>query len=159
MYKQRVYFKHMFMESETSPFACHILMCPFHQLTETASRNLPRKWQLANSKDSWRGMHPFRNSLWKHLDSLCRWVTVTPWPCQGCWRAAGSKHHEQDFHRHGSRCPAGLGIRECPHELFLFEEFPQVVSLYNKTLKCFPINSIQSSMKTEFMNVHSQTIK
>lgn len=108
MYKQWVYFKHTFMESETSLFACHILMCPFHQLTETASRNLARKWQLANSNNSWGETHPFSKWVWTHLESPYRWAMVTLWPCQGCWWAAGSKHREQDFHRHSSRCPAGL---------------------------------------------------
>ena len=107
MYRQWLYFKHMFTESETSLFACHLLLCPFHQLTETASRNLAWKWQLADSKNSWRGMHPFPSSWWTHLDSPYGWVMVTPWSCNGCCQAAGSKHREQDFHWHSSRCPAG----------------------------------------------------
>lgn len=40
-----------------------------------------------------------------------------------------------------------IKIKKCSREMFSFEEIPQFVSFYNKTLKCFLIDPIQSSVE------------
>ena len=85
---------------------------------------------------------------------------VTPDPAKG----AGGQLAASTMSKISTGMAAGaqqdyLKINKCSREIFSFEEFQQFLSFYKKMLKCFPINSIQSTVKNEFMEVHSQTIK